>query len=111
MRFSESKSNLLKKFRGEDDDITFREADARGVHHPHNNPLVITAMIGNLNVHRMLVDDKSSVYILYLEAFKKIGLDQRDLKPSTSPLFGFMNDYTTPIGTNALPITLSDYPR
>ena len=68
-------------------------------------------MIGNLNVHRTLVDDGSSVDILYLEAFKKMGHDQRDLKPSTSPLFGFTNDYITPVGTIALPITLGDYPR
>ena len=47
----------LKKFRGEDDDITFSEEDAREVHHPHNDPLVVIAMIGNLNVHRTLVDD------------------------------------------------------
>ena len=68
-------------------------------------------MIGNLNMHRTLVDDGSSVDILYLEAFKKLGLDQRDLKPSTSPLFGFTNDYITPIGIIVLPITLGDYPQ
>ena len=88
-----------------------QKVDTWGVHHPYNNPLVVTAIIENLNVHRTLVDDGSLVDILYLEAFKKIGLDQRDLKPSTSPLFGFTNDYITPVGTIALPITLGDYPR
>ena len=68
-------------------------------------------MIQNLNVHCTLVDDRSSVDILYLEAFKKMGLDNRVLKPSTSPLFGFMNNYITPVGTITLPITLGDYPR
>ena len=56
----------LKKFRGEDNDITFIEADARGVHHPYIDPLVITTMIRNLNMHRTLVNDGSSLDILYL---------------------------------------------
>ena len=100
----------MTKFREEDDDIIFTEADARGVHHAHNDPLVVIAMIGNLNMHRTLVDDRNSVDILYLEAFKKMGLGQHDLKLPTSPLFGFTNDYITPIGIIALPITLGDYP-
>ena len=73
--------------------------------------MVVIAMIRNLNVHRMLVDHETLVDILYLEAFKKMCLDQYDLKLSTSPLFGFTNDYITLIGIITLPITLGDYPR
>ena len=48
----------------ENDDITFRDSDAHLVHHPHYDALVITAMMGNNKVHRILVDNGSSVDIL-----------------------------------------------
>ena len=54
-----------KQFKGENDDITFRESDAHLVHHPHCDALVIMAMMANNNVHRILVDNGSSVDILY----------------------------------------------
>ena len=56
---------LGKKFKGENDDITFRESNAHLVHHRHCNTLVITAMMTNNNVHKILVDNRNSVDILY----------------------------------------------
>ena len=53
-----------KIFRGEAIDITFSDEDTRWVHHPHNDPLVIALCIGPMNVHRVLVDNGSSVNIL-----------------------------------------------
>ena len=58
-----------KQFRGEVDDITFSDRDARHFRHPHCNALVITAMVTNNNVHRILVDNRSSVDIMYYQAF------------------------------------------
>ena len=37
-----------KMFKGETMDITFTEGDARAVHHPHSDALVVTAVIGNV---------------------------------------------------------------
>ena len=59
-----------KQFRGEVDDITFNDKDAHHVRHSHCDALVIKAMIANNNVHRILVDNGSSVDILYYQAFK-----------------------------------------
>ena len=56
----------------ENDDITFRDSDAHLVHHPHYDALVITAMMTNNKVHRILVDNGSSVDILYYQAFQKM---------------------------------------
>ena len=56
-----------KKFREEADNITFSERDAHHARHPHI--LVVKAMIAYNNVHRMLVDNRSSVDILYYQDF------------------------------------------
>ena len=45
-------------------DITFTEEDTCTVHHPHGDALVVTAVVENINVHRLLVDNESSVNIL-----------------------------------------------
>ena len=63
----EKLSNSSKK---ESEEIAFTNADGRWVHHPHNDPLVITSTIRNMNVHRTLVDNRSSVDILYLGAYE-----------------------------------------
>ena len=50
--------------------IGFSEDDARRLHHPHNDALVVTIRVGDYNVHRMLVDNGSSANILYYPAFQ-----------------------------------------
>ena len=56
--------------------------DAYRVHYPYHDALVITAEVGNNNVHRMLVDNESTTNILYLSAFNKMGLSQEYLRAS-----------------------------
>ena len=51
-------------------DILFLEEDTRGVKQPHDNPLVIRLMIEGFNIKRILVDNRSSIYIIYLSAFQ-----------------------------------------
>ena len=62
------------QFRGEVDDITFNEKYAHHVCHPHYDALVVKAMKANNNVHGMLVDNESSVDILYYQALQRMGL-------------------------------------
>ena len=64
----------MKNFCRENEPITFTEEDARKVHYPHNDPLVVTVQIGNMLVHRTLIDNGSSMDILYLSALEKMGL-------------------------------------
>ena len=49
--------------------IEFSEDDARRVHHPHDDALVVSLQIGDKNMHCVLVDNGSSVDILYYPAF------------------------------------------
>ena len=49
--------------------IEFSEEDARRLHHPHDDALVVNIWIEDYNMHRVLVDNGSSTDILYYPAF------------------------------------------
>ena len=49
--------------------IGFLEEDARRLHHPYYDALVVSVRVGDYNVHRILVDNGSSADILYYLAF------------------------------------------
>ena len=51
-------------------DMVFSEENAIGVKQPHDNPLIIMLMIEGFNTRRVLVDNESSVDIIYLLAFQ-----------------------------------------
>ena len=111
MSANSSDKRPAKQFRGEMDDIAFSDKDAHHVRHHHCDALVIKAMIANNNVHRMLVDNRSSVDILYYQAFERMGLKVSDLKPSPNPIYKFRGNSVIPLGVISLPMTLGKYPR
>ena len=45
--------------------IGFLEKDAWFLHHPHDDVLVVSIRVGDYNTYRVLVDNGSSVDILY----------------------------------------------
>ena len=81
------------------------------MHHPHTDALVIIAKVANSNVHRLLVDDGSTIDIIYLEEYKRMGLIESELCPSTSPLYGFKGDHVIPRGTVKLAVIGGEHPR
>ena len=91
--------------------MTFSEGDVDYVRHPHCDALVIKAMVANNDVCRILVDNGSSVNILYFQAYERMGLKVSDLKPSPNPVYGFTRDSIIPLGVIQLPMTLGEYPR
>ena len=48
--------------------ITFSDSDLEGCQHPHDDPLVVRAVVANKTVHRVLVDNRSSVDIIFASA-------------------------------------------
>ena len=50
--------------------IGFLEDDARRLHHPHDDALVVSVWVGDYNVHWMVVDNGSSADILYYPTFQ-----------------------------------------
>ena len=93
-----------------DQDMSFNEADARGVRQPHNDPLVIMLNIEGFNTKRILVDNGSSADIIYLPAFQQLKLDPKRLRPFDSPLVSFSGDRVYPRGIVTLTVTVGTYP-
>ncbi|XP_024028774.1 uncharacterized protein LOC112093806 [Morus notabilis] len=100
-----------KVARYEDAEITFLEADAKGVHFPQSDALVVKAMIGNHTVCRILVDNGSSVDILYVDCLDKMGILRSRLQNSAQPLYGLTGDSVIPEGAIKLPMTIGDRPH
>ena len=96
------------KQRQTDQDMSFNEADARGVKQPHNDPLVIMLNIEGFNTKRILMDNRSSADIIYLPAFQQLKLDPKRLHPFESPLFSFSGDNMHCMATTrvALPLRI-----
>lgn len=81
------------------------------VHHPNHNALVITAKVGNRNVHRILINNGSTMNILYVDTYHKIRLTDKDLKLACAALYDFTRDSSMPQGRIQLVVTIGDYPR
>ncbi|KAI0515705.1 hypothetical protein KFK09_008371 [Dendrobium nobile] len=96
-----------------DHSIIFKESDLEGVKTPHQDPLVISAGIGNpcYNVKRILVDNGSSVDVLFYSTFLSMGLSREKLQPAAGPLYGFDNRPVRVEGTITLPVVLGEFPR
>ena len=90
--------------------IGFSEEDARRLHHPHDDTLVVNLRVGDHNMHRFLVDNGSSADILYYSAFQQIRIDREQLVPINSPFVGFGGTRVFPHGTVTLSVTVGDYP-
>ncbi|GFS38726.1 hypothetical protein Acr_00g0059080 [Actinidia rufa] len=103
--------NLSSPCASDQPPITFSSDDLRGLHLPHDDALVVSAVIANFNVQRILIDSGSSADILFVSAFEKmkIGLDK--LHPFHTPLIGFGGNTTHPLGWINLPITLGTEPQ
>ena len=91
--------------------ICFSEEDARRLHHPHDDALVVSIRVGDYNTYRVLVDNGSSVDILYYPVFQQMRIDRERLVPTNAPLVGFRGTKVYPLGAVTLPITIGDYPQ
>ena len=90
--------------------ITFSDSDLEGCQHPHDNPLVIKAVVANKTIHRILVENGSSADIIFALAFDKMGIGRKKLEPTNTHLQGFSGEKVLPLGSIQLVLTLGDPP-
>ena len=72
-----------------DTSITFSDSDMEGCKHPHDNPVVIRAIVANKIVHRVLIDNGSSADIIFASPFDKMGIGREKLEPVSAHLLRF----------------------
>ena len=91
--------------------IKFLEEDARRLHHPHDDALVVSIRVGDYNTYRVLVDNGSSVDILYYPAFQQMRINRERLVPTNASLVRFGGAKVYTFGAIMLPVTVGDYPQ
>lgn len=88
--------------------LTFTDANFQGVDPDQDDPMVITARITQYDVSKILIDQGSSVNILYWTTFQKMEFSEDVVAPFNEQIVGFAGervdtrgylDLRTPLGT------------
>ena len=93
-----------------DTSITFSDSDLEGRQHPHDDPLVVRAIVANKTVYRVLVNNRSSTDIIFASAFDKMGIGREKMEPVNTHLWGVSGEKVLPLGSIQLVLTLGEPP-
>ena len=85
--------------------IGFSEEDARRLHHPHDDALVVSIRVGDYNVHRVLVDNAAQLTSYTTQRSSRWGLTEHDLIPTNALLVGFGGIRVFPLGAVTFSVT------
>ncbi|GAV63779.1 hypothetical protein CFOL_v3_07297, partial [Cephalotus follicularis] len=96
---------------GDEEAISFSEADYEGVRLPHDDPVVVTLLVELFTMKRILIDNGSSADILYKHAFDQLRIPADQLKPVKTPLVGFAGETIHPLGSINLSVVVGTAPR
>ncbi|RDX67679.1 hypothetical protein CR513_53410, partial [Mucuna pruriens] len=69
--------------------ITFGERDMRYDPSRHDKPMVISVVVAEYKVEKVLIDQGSSANILYWSTYMRMGLKPINMEPCTGKLYGF----------------------
>ena len=101
---------VVSKLPRVDTTITFSNSDLEGCQHPHDDPLVIRAVVANKTIHRVLVDNGSSIDIIFASTFDEMGIGRKKLELVSTHLRGFSGKKVLPLGSIQLVLTLGHPP-
>lgn len=76
----------------------------------HDDAIVVSLSIINFDVRCLLIDNGSSVDILFYDAFSRINLPRDHLLRTSSSLVGFSRDGVLVEGTITLPMIMGQAP-
>ena len=86
------------------DEISFTVKEQEKVLTPHHDALVISLIVANCLVKRILVDNGSSGNIIFQAAYNDLGLGENALTRRITPLIGFSGEVKQTIGEVTLPV-------
>ena len=78
--------------------IIFMIEDARQLHHPYDDAIVIALMIANYTSRRVLIDNDSSANIFHYPAFQHMRIIKELIHPVNVSLIGFGGIKVLPVG-------------
>ncbi|XP_059639364.1 uncharacterized protein LOC132281707 [Cornus florida] len=78
--------------------IKFDRMDLLRVQIPHKDPLVISLLVAECLVRRMLIDPRSNANVMIRVTFDWLEIKPKKLKPTGNPLLGFNGKCVEPIG-------------
>jgi len=78
--------------------ITFMDNDFHDLDHQQDDPMVITVEIENYAVKKVLVNQGSSVDILYWATYQKLQLLDTAMVPYDEPIYGFFGEQVSTCG-------------
>ena len=90
--------------------VTFSDSDLEGCKHPHDDPLVVRAVVANKRVHQVLIDNGRLADIVFALAFDKMGIEREKLEPVNTHLRGFSGEKVLPLGSIQPVLTFGDPP-
>ncbi|XP_074323524.1 uncharacterized protein LOC141660441 [Apium graveolens] len=91
--------------------LEFGDPDLEGLKFSQDDPLVITPIIRNCPVMRVLVDNRASVDIQFHDTFIRMGYNDSQLTPYDAPIYGFNYVKCKVKGAIQLPVTIGEEPR
>ncbi|KAK8954142.1 hypothetical protein KSP39_PZI002328 [Platanthera zijinensis] len=94
-----------------DEKITFSRRDLPDHEDPFCDALVIQTAIENFTVSRILVDNGSSVNVIFKKAFNEMRVEARRVLAADGPLFGFSGERKEVEGGVGLQVTLGGLSR
>ena len=86
-----------------------REDHLPRVDNPGHLALVVAPQVGGYKFTKVLMDGGSSINILYYETFRRMGLTDKNLKPSNTVFHGVLPGKSAyPVGKISLEVTFGD---
>lgn len=91
--------------------IFFSKEEVAHIQYLHNDALLITVVIAHLPVHKVLLENGSSVNIIFKKALDQLRISSIKLKLVSIPLIGFTEASMLPLGMSDLPLCVGEAPN
>jgi hypothetical protein len=88
----------------------FTDEDLQGIAFPYDDALMVTLLISNYNVYKVLIDTGSLADILFMGALEKMAINKGRILPMTALLVGFSGEKVHPVGAILLAVTVGFEP-
>ena len=91
-------------YRAMDQIITFMDNEDSTLINPHHDALVISLLIANCRIKRVLVNNVSSTNVLFLNALKEVKIEESNIHRCSTILVRFSGEQNFNLGDMTLPV-------